>query len=177
MYLVVWLGNPWEKYRETRHNIGFLFLDVLKENLNIKDDWQAGYKWVYSVGKIAWEKVIILKPLTYMNLSGQSVQACAQFYKIPTHNIIIISDDIDMVFGKIRYRTTGNAWGHNGIASLIEHLGTSDIQRIKIGIDRHPHMEPADWVLSKFTKEEKEKLWEVFDDAREKLIEIVSKTK
>lgn len=93
-----------------------------------------------------------------MNLSGQSVQACAHFYKISPENIIIISDDIDMVFGKIRYRATGNAGGHNGIASLIECLGTKDIQRIKIGVDRHPQMEPSDWVLSKFTKEEKEKL-------------------
>ncbi len=99
-----------------------------------------------------------MKPLTYMNLSGQSVQACAQFYKISPDKIIIISDDIDMVFGKIRYRATGNAGGHNGIASLIESLGTKDIQRIKIGIDRHSQMEPSDWVLSKFTKEEKEKL-------------------
>jgi len=96
--------------------------------------------------------------MTYMNLSGQSVLACAQFYKIPTENIIIISDDIDMAFGKIRYRATGNAGGHNGIASLIESFGTKDIQRIKIGIDRHPQMEPTDWVLSKFTKEEKVKL-------------------
>ncbi len=108
-----------------------------------------------------------------MNLSGQSVQACAKFYKIPTKNIIIISDDIDMVFGKIRYRVTGNAGGHNGIASIIESLGTKDIQRIKIGIDRHPQMEPSDWVLSKFTKEEKEKLWEVFDEAHEKLSEVL----
>jgi PTH1 family peptidyl-tRNA hydrolase len=89
-----------------------------------------------------------------MNLSGQSARACAQFYKIPTQNIIIISDDIDMVFGKIRYRATGNAGGHNGIASLIECLGTKDIQRIKIGVDRHPQMDAADWVLSNFTKEE-----------------------
>jgi PTH1 family peptidyl-tRNA hydrolase len=80
-----------------------------------------------------------------------------------------------MVFGKIRYRSTGNAGGHNGIASLIECLGTKDIQRIKIGIDRHPQMEPSDWVLSKFTKEEKEKLWEVFEDAREKLEEVIIK--
>lgn len=108
-----------------------------------------------------------------MNLSGQSVQACAKFYKIPTSHVIIVSDDIDMVFGKIRYRATGNAGGHNGISSLIECLGTKDIQRIKIGIDRHPHMDAADWVLSQFTKEEKEKLGEVFDDAREKLEEVL----
>jgi len=175
MYLIVWLGNPWEKYRETRHNVGFLFLEYLKESLWIKTEWQAGYKGVYLSEKMWWEKVILLKPLTYMNLSGQSVQACAQFYKIPTENIILISDDIDMIFGKIRYRATGNAGGHNGIASLIESLGTKDIRRIKIGVDRHPQMDAADWVLSKFTKEEKEKLWEIFDETYQKLEEVIAK--
>ncbi len=109
-----------------------------------------------------------------MNLSGQSVQACAHFYKIPIENIILISDDIDMTFGKIRYRTTGNAGGHNGITSLIESLGTKDIQRIKIGIDRHPQMEPSDWVLSKFTKKEKENLGEVFMEVEKKLLEKIT---
>ncbi len=133
-------------------------MDTLKASLGIHDEWQAGYKGVFTAGMLGKEKVILLKPLTYMNLSGQSVQACAKFYKIPAQNIIIISDDIDMTFGKVRYRATGNAGGHNGIASIIESFGTKDIPRIKIGIDRHPHMDPADWVLSKFTKEEKEKL-------------------
>lgn len=108
-----------------------------------------------------------------MNLSGQSVQACAKFYKIPKEKIILIYDDIDMVFGKIRYRQTGNAGGHNGVSSIIETFGSPDIQRIKIGIDRHPHMDPSDWVLSKFTKEEKGKLGEVFEVAREKLEEVI----
>lgn len=110
-----------------------------------------------------------------MNLSGQSVRACAHFFKIPPQKIIIISDDIDMIFGKIRYRERGNAWGHNGIASLIEHLGTKDIQRIKIGVDRHPQMEPADWVLSKFTQEEKEQLWDIFQEAQQKLEGLIVK--
>ncbi|MFA6080579.1 MAG: aminoacyl-tRNA hydrolase [Candidatus Gracilibacteria bacterium] len=174
MHLIVGLGNPGYTYRETRHNIGFLFLDALKDALGIKNDWQSGYKGVYATGVLEGQKVILLKPLTYMNLSGQSVLACAQFYKIPLKNIIIISDDIDMAFGKIRYRATGNAGGHNGIASLIESLGTKDIQRIKIGIDRHPKMDPTDWVLSKFTKDEKEKLGEVFNNALEKLGDVIS---
>lgn len=110
-----------------------------------------------------------------MNLSGKSVQACAHFYKIPPQNIIIISDDIDMVFGKIRYRETGNAGGHNGISSLIESLGTKDIPRIKIGIDRHPQIDPSDWVLSKFTKDEKEKLETVFGDVQEVLQKVIQK--
>ncbi len=108
-----------------------------------------------------------------MNLSGQSVQACAHFYKISQENIILIYDDIDMVFGKIRYRQTGNAGGHNGVISVIESLGSPDIQRIKIGIDRHPQMDPSDWVLSKFTKEEKEQLETIFPEVEEKLRDLI----
>lgn len=108
-----------------------------------------------------------------MNLSGKSVQACANFYKIPTKNIIIISDDIDMEFGKIRFRETGSAGGHNGIASIIELLGTSDIKRIKIGIGRHPNMEATDWVLSKFSKEEIQELEEIFVEGEKKLLALI----
>ena len=108
-----------------------------------------------------------------MNLSGKSVQACATFFKIAPKNIIIISDDIDMEFGKVRFRETGSAGGHNGIGSIIEALGTQDIKRIKIGIGRHPNMDAADWVLSKFTKEEKEQLEEVFMEVEKKLLALI----
>ncbi len=108
-----------------------------------------------------------------MNLSGKSVQACASFYKIAPKDIIIISDDIDMEFGKVRFRETGSQGGHNGIGSIIETLGTQDIKRIKIGIGRHPNMDAADWVLSKFTKEEKEELEEVFMEVEKKLLEKI----
>jgi len=109
-----------------------------------------------------------------MNLSGKSVQACASFFKIEPRDIIIISDDLDMEFGKVRFRETGSGGGHNGISSIIESLGTKDIKRIKIGIGRHPHMEAADWVLSKFTKEEKDQLEDIFIEVEKKLLEKIS---
>ncbi len=108
-----------------------------------------------------------------MNLSGKSVQACASFFKIHPKDIIIISDDIDMEFWKIRFRETGSGGGHNGLISIIETLWTSDIKRIKIGIGRHPNMDTADWVLSKFTKEEKEQLEEVFIEVEKKLLALI----
>ncbi|MBP9819104.1 MAG: aminoacyl-tRNA hydrolase [Candidatus Pacebacteria bacterium] len=108
-----------------------------------------------------------------MNLSGKSVQACASFYKIAPKDIIIISDDLDMEFGKVRFRETGSQGGHNGIGSIIETLGTQEIKRIKVGIGRHPNMDAADWVLSKFTKEEKEQLEEVFMEVEKKLLEKI----
>ena len=108
-----------------------------------------------------------------MNLSGKSVHACAAFYKISPENIIIISDDIDMEFGKIRHREAGSAGGHNGIASIIQTLWTTDIQRIKIGIGRHPNMLASDWVLSRFTSEEKETLTKVFAKVMEKLLALI----
>jgi PTH1 family peptidyl-tRNA hydrolase len=109
-----------------------------------------------------------------MNLSGKSVQACASFYKIDPKDIIIISDDLDMEFGKVRFRETGSGGGHNGISSIIEFLGTKDIKRIKVGIGRHPNMDAADWVLSKFTKAEKEQLEEVFMEVEKKLLDQIT---
>ncbi len=108
-----------------------------------------------------------------MNLSGKSVQACASFYKIAPSDIILITDDIDMDFGKVRYRETGSAGGHNGIASIIESMGTQEIKRIKVGIGRHPTMEAADWVLSRFSKEEREQLEEVFVEVEKKLLALI----
>jgi PTH1 family peptidyl-tRNA hydrolase len=173
MKLIVGLGNPWKEYRETRHNVGFLFLDTLAKYMNA-DEWKKWYQWLHAAWVLNGEKVILLKPETFMNLSGKSVQACATFFKIHPKNIIIISDDIDMEFGKVRFRETGSQWGHNGIGSIIETLGTKDIKRIKIGIGRHPNMQASDWVLSKFTKEEKNTLEEVFQEVKEKLLALVS---
>lgn len=109
-----------------------------------------------------------------MNLSGKSVQACASFYKIAPRDIILISDDLDMEFGKVRFRETGSGGGHNGISSIIESMGTSDIKRIKVGIGRHPNMDASDWVLSKISKEEKEQLEEVFMEVEKKLLEKIT---
>lgn len=109
-----------------------------------------------------------------MNLSGKSVQACAAFFKIHPKDMMIISDDIDMEFGKVRFRESGSQGGHNGIGSIIEAFWTKDIKRIKIGIGRHTKIAPADWVLSKFSKEEKENLEEIFEEVEKKLMEKLS---
>lgn len=172
MKLIVGLGNPWKEYRETRHNVGFLFVDDLASQMEAPE-WKKWYQWLYTSCTLHTTKCILLKPETYMNLSGKSVQACASFYKIAPKDIILITDDIDMDFGKVRYRETGSAGGHNGIASIIELIGTPEIKRIKVGIGRHPNMDAADWVLSKFTKEEKEQLEEVFMEVEKKVLALI----
>lgn len=172
MKLIVGLGNPGKEYRETRHNVGFLFVDNLASQMEA-EEWKKWYQGFYTSCLLQWTKCILLKPETYMNLSGKSVQACASFYKIAPKDIIIISDDLDMEFGKVRFREAGSQWGHNGIGSIIETLGTQEIKRIKVGIGRHPNMDAADWVLSKFTKEEKEQLEEVFMEVEKKLLALI----
>jgi peptidyl-tRNA hydrolase, PTH1 family len=108
-----------------------------------------------------------------MNLSGESVAACARFYKIPLSHILVISDDIDMIFGKVRYRGEGSAGGHNGLSSIIQMLGSPQFARIKIGIDRHPEMPTADWVLSRFTTGEQETLETIFPEVEQKMLEFL----
>lgn len=173
MKLIVGLGNPWKEYRETRHNVGFLFVDDLASQMEAPE-WKKWYQWLYTSCILEWSKCILLKSETYMNLSGKSVQACATFFKIAAKDIIIISDDIDMEFGKVRFRETGSGGGHNGISSIIDSLWTNDIKRIKIGIGRHPNMDAADWVLSKFSKEEQEQLEEIFIEVEKKLLALLS---
>lgn len=153
MKAIVGLGNPDRKYERTRHNIGFLFVDWLVRDLgDVK--WKKKFSGLYAQEGLWSDQVAFLKPQTYMNRSGVSVQKMLDYYKIGSADAMIISDDIDMDFGKIRYRETGKAGGHNGLTDIFQKLGTSDIARIKIGIGRHPHMDPSDWVLSALTDDE-----------------------
>lgn len=170
MYLIVWLGNPWSEYRQTRHNVGFLFLDYLREKLGFEDFKDSKFKLLISEGTFAGEKTILLKPLTYMNLSGESVADLINFYKIPPENFIVIYDDMDLEeFGKIRFRDKGQSGGHNGIKSITKCLGTEEFKRIKIGIGKK-QFDAANWVLSKFSKEELENLIiDVFPKVQETL--------
>jgi len=156
MYLIVGLGNPGKQYAETRHNVGFMALDYLadKNNLTFTDS-----KWKASIAKaVAWdESVILLKPATFMNLSGMAVTQAVHYYKIQTDNIIIIHDDLDMDFGRVKIVSGGGDGGHKGIRSIIEHLGTKNFSRIKIGIGRPPGpVLPEKYVLGKFDSDEKE---------------------
>lgn len=154
MKLFIGLGNPGSRFEKTRHNAGFLAIDALSEkwNITLKDDKkfkaQIGARYVES------EKVILLKPLTYMNLSGEAVRGVMDFYQIDIEDIIVIYDDLDLPPGKIRARLKGSAGGHNGIKSMIAHTKTEQFKRIRIGIGRHPQIPTVDYVLGKFTEDE-----------------------
>ncbi|WP_409272970.1 aminoacyl-tRNA hydrolase [Neobacillus sp. SCS-31] len=154
MKLIVGLGNPGRQYADTRHNIGFAVVERLSDKLGIPLD-QLKHKGMFGMGHYKGEKVILLMPLTYMNLSGESIRAAMDFYKIGTEDILVIYDDLDLPVGKIRLRQKGSPGGHNGIKSTIAHLGTADFNRIRIGISRPPAgMAVPDYVLGRFRKEE-----------------------
>lgn len=164
-YMVVGLGNPGSKYDNTRHNIGFACIDYICDKTGVKTD-KAKFKALYGTWKYKDKKIIILKPQTYMNLSGEAIGAAARFYKIPPENVIIIYDDVSMAVGKMRIRLKGSAGGHNGIKSTIAHIGDA-FPRIKMGVGEKPHPEYdlADWVLGKFTDSDKKALSEKFESA------------
>ena len=154
MKLIIGLGNPGKEYENTRHNTGFMVLDRLSEKLNIEMT-QNKFKGLYGKSKYKGEDVILLKPQTYMNLSGESVRQVMDFFKINQEDILVIYDDLDLAAGKIRLRQKGSAGGHNGMKSLIAHLGTQEFKRIKIGIDRPKKgTTVVNHVLSPFSKEE-----------------------
>ena len=156
MYLVVGLGNPGKQYEATRHNMGFDTIDVLVERHKIP---QGGVKFnaMYGSGFIGGEKVIFMKPLSFMNLSGGPVQEMAAYFKIdPESELIIIQDDIDLEPGQLRIRKQGSAGGHNGLKDIIGRLGTQKFMRVKVGVGEKPkNWDLADYVLSPFTKDER----------------------
>jgi len=152
--LIVGLGNPGKAYEHTRHNVGFMVIDILAERLNIPLD-KAKFNGIHGIGTISGEKVILCKPLTYMNLSGECVRPLMDYYNINIENVIIIYDDLDLPTGNIRLRAKGSAGGHNGMKSLIQHLGSQEFKRIRVGIDRPKNgMKVADYVLGRFTEDE-----------------------
>jgi PTH1 family peptidyl-tRNA hydrolase len=152
-YLIVGLGNPGAKYETTRHNAGFLCITKLEDELNFKTK-KLKFHSLIGDTKIAGKKILVMKPQTMMNNSGVAVGECAKFYKIPPENIIVIFDDISLEPGKLRIKRKGSAGGHNGIKSIIAHLGSENFPRIKLGVGKKPHPEYdlADWVLSNFPK-------------------------
>ena len=131
-WLVVGLGNPGSKYEHTRHNMGFLTVDLLAEQAGVKLN-KVKFKSAYNILRFAGAKCLVMKPQTYMNLSGEAVREAVQFYKLPADRVLVIYDDVSLPVGKIRVRPTGSAGGHNGIKNIIAHLGTQDFPRIKIG--------------------------------------------
>ncbi len=165
MYLVVGLGNPGDKYDKTRHNVGFDIVDLCEKKYNFNIN-RTKFKGIYGETNIAGEKVIFLKPQTYMNLSGESVRSIIDFYKIPNENIIVIYDDISLEVGRLRIKTKGSAGGHNGIKNIIAHLGTDVFPRIKVGVGE-PTCDLVDYVLGRFTAEEDALLEKSFEAAAE----------
>lgn len=154
MKLIVGLGNPGREYELTRHNIGFMAIDELAKRWNISLNEQK-FKGIFGAGFVNGEKVILLKPLTYMNLSGESIRPLMDYYKIDVEDFVVMYDDLDIPVGKLRLRMKGSAGGHNGVKSTISHLGTQEFQRIRMGIDRPKNgMKVVDYVLGRFTSEE-----------------------
>src|SRR5699024_3246538 len=151
---IVGLGNPGRKYADTRHNIGFKAIDLLAQRNNIKIN-KIKFQSLYGEGFKSGQKIILVKPQTYMNNSGIALREIKQFYKVDIENIIIIVDYIDIEYSSIRIRKKGSAGSHNGLKSIIQHLKDDNFPRIKIGVGNNPHMDLADFVLSKFSKEEK----------------------
>lgn len=166
MYVIAGLGNPAGKYEKTRHNAGFDVIDRLADKYNIKIT-DRKHKALCGTGIIAGEKVLLVKPQTFMNLSGESIGAILNFYKIePETNLIVIYDDISLAPGKLRIRKKGSAGGHNGIKSIIAHVKTQEFQRIKVGVgEKPPGWDLADYVLGHFSKEERKLAEDAFDRA------------
>lgn len=166
MKLIVGLGNPGRQYENTRHNVGFWVIDALSDQWNIpmtKEKWKANV----GEGLFQGEKVVLVKPLTYMNLSGESVRTAIDWLKIDLKNFVVLYDDLDLPVGQIRLRQKGSSGGHNGIKSIIQHLGTDQFNRIKIGISRPSTPQPtANYVLSAFHTEEIEQVKEAVDRSR-----------
>jgi len=155
MYVIVGLGNPGRKYEQTRHNIGFITLDQFAQKHGIKIN-RLKHKALIGEGQIAGEKVVLVKPQTFMNLSGNSVREVFSYYKPDLQNLILIYDDVDLPTGKLRIRKNGSAGTHNGMRSVIYDLGADGFPRIRIGIGSSQQMELADFVTGGFRKEEKE---------------------
>ena len=173
-WLIVGLGNPGQKYEHTRHNMGFLTVDLLAEKLGVKLN-KVKFKAAYNIVKFAGCKCLVMKPQTYMNLSGEAVREAAQFYKIPAERVLVIYDDVSLPVGKLRVRPNGSAGGHNGIKNIIAHLGTQEFPRVKIGVAAPGEEgDMVDWVIGVPSQAERKILAESFEKAIEAAECIIS---
>ena len=173
MYLIVGLGNPEEKYSKTRHNMGFDTVNKIADKSQIKID-KSGFDGIYGIGKIYGEKVILLKPQTYMNLSGVSISKIVNFYKIDMKNIIVIYDDMDIDIGQIKLRVKGGAGSHNGMKSVVSELNSIEFARVRVGIGKPEYKnDMINYVIGKIPEEEIKVLNEATTLAADATIEIV----
>ena len=155
-WILACLGNPGDQYENTRHNVGFLTADALGERLN-KPIQRLKFKALTNTVEYGGAKVLVMKPTTYMNLSGEAVREACQFYKLPPERVLVVCDDVSLPVGKLRLRRNGSAGGHNGLRSIIGQLHSDQFPRLKIGVGQKPHpdYDLADWVLGKFPKEDR----------------------
>ena len=165
-WLIVGLGNPGDQYELTRHNVGFQVIDLLADRANIPVQ-RLKFKALTNTCDIGGQKVLLMKPTTYMNLSGEAVREAAAFYKIPADHVLVLCDDVSLPVGKLRIRRSGSAGGHNGLKSIISLLGSDGFPRVKIGVGQKPHpdYDLADWVLGKFPKEDQKTMEETYKKA------------
>lgn len=156
-WLIVFLGNPGPRYAFTRHNAGFLTADAIEKLLNVRID-RLRFRALTATAEIGGEKVLLMKPQTFMNLSGEAVGQAARFYKIPSEHVLVVSDEVSLPVGSIRIRLKGSAGGHNGLKNIIAHLGTDAFPRIRLGVGSAPYpgYDMADWVLGTFQNEDAE---------------------
>ena len=172
-YLLIGLGNPGREYQANRHNYGFMLIDRLAVRLNARG-LRVQSKAIVTSANYEDRKLILAKPQTYMNLSGQSIQGLAHFYKLPLENMLVAYDDLDIPFGTLRLRPGGGPGGQRGVASTIERLGTKDFARLRLGIGRPPgRMDPAAYVLQNFSRDEMKTLSEILDRAADAALEFV----
>ena len=169
MKLIAGLGNPGIEYEKTRHNAGFLLIDRLCDKLGVRLD-KNKCKAQYGIYRHNGEKIIIAKPQTYMNLSGQAVSSLMRFYDVDVKDLIVVHDDLDLPVGKLRLRRQGSSGGQKGMGSIIEQLGTSQIDRVRIGISNDKRIDTKDYVLGRFSKEDEKILDEVLDKGAEALV-------
>ncbi len=175
-WLIVGLGNPGKEYEKTRHNAGWRAIDRIAEKLNCKVD-KAKFQGLYGQVKYAGGKLYLLKPMTYMNLSGRSVLQLSAYFHVPPQRIIVLFDDISLEPGRLRIRANGSAGGHNGIKSIISELGSQEFPRVKIGVGAKPHAEQdlADWVLSSMSASDEKALSSALDRAADAALYIIDK--
>ena len=175
-YLIAGLGNPGREYESTRHNAGFVAADIVANKFNISFN-KSKFEALYGDGTIAGARVLVVKPQTYMNLSGRAVQKLSAFYKIPLNKIVIMHDDVSLDVGKIRIRRKGSAGGQKGLANIIELLGSEEIARIKIGVGAKPHpdYDMKDWVLGRIPAEQQNDFNTACENAAKAVEEIIAR--
>ena len=173
-WLIVGLGNPGENYARTRHNVGFRVIDLLAGKLGAKVD-RAKFRGLYGQAAYRGQKLILLKPQNYMNVSGLSVMDAARYYKLPPERVLVIFDDISLDVGRLRVRADGSAGGHNGIKSIIGALNSQSFPRVKVGVGAKPHpdYDLAAWVLSSFNKDEEKQLAPALEHAADAALELI----